>query len=49
MVGPLCQKLNMPPPQSYDEFINIAKSIDTNYDGKISKMELFNVMKKMGY
>jgi hypothetical protein len=33
--------LNKPPPTDYNQFIQIAKSVDTNYDGKISKKELF--------
>ena len=41
--------MNVPPPSSYEEFISIAKEIDTNYDCKISKMELFTVLKRMGY
>lgn len=34
----LCHDLNMPPPQSFDQVMNIAQSIDTNFDGRISKM-----------
>lgn len=48
-IGELCKMLNKPQPKDYNEFIQIAKTIDTNYDGKISKVELFNVFKKMGY
>lgn len=29
--------LNKPPPQDYNQFIQIAKSVDKNYDGRISK------------
>ena len=36
--GELCMELNIPPPQSYDDIINIAREIDTDYDCRISKM-----------
>jgi hypothetical protein len=39
--------LNVPPPSNYQEFISIARQTDTNYDGRISKMELFNLFKKV--
>lgn len=38
--------LGMPPPNNYQQFINMAKQIDTNYDGRISKLELFNLFKR---
>jgi hypothetical protein len=38
--------LNKPPPTDYNQFIQIAKSVDANYDGKISKQELFQVFKR---
>jgi hypothetical protein len=42
--------LNKPPPSNYNEFIQIAKSIDTTGKGRISKMDLFNLFKRMtGY
>lgn len=45
-VGELCRMLNWPQPKDYKDFINIARSIDTNYDGKITKTELFNIFKR---
>ena len=40
----------MPPSTDYNQFIQIAKSVDTNYNGRISKDELFAVFKKLtGY
>ena len=41
--------MQVPPPNSYEEFINIAKQVDTNYDGKIRKKELLTVLNEMGY
>ncbi len=35
------------PPTDYNQFIQIAKPVDTNYDGKISKKELFQVFKRL--
>jgi hypothetical protein len=36
----------MQPPSDYNQFIQMAKSIDNNYDGRIGKQELFNLFKK---
>ena len=36
----------MPPPQSQEQLFDIARQIDTNFDGRISKIELFNVYKR---
>ena len=38
--------LNMPPPQSQEQLFDIARQIDTNFDGRISKIELFAVYKR---
>lgn len=38
--------LNKPPPTDYNQFLQIAKSIDSNYDGRINKQELFQVFKR---
>ena len=36
----------MPPPQSQEQLFDIARQIDTNFDGRISKIELFAVYKR---
>ena len=33
----LCVEMNVPPPQSYEAILNVAREVDTNYDGRISK------------
>jgi hypothetical protein len=38
--------LNKPPQTDYNQFLQIAKSIDSNYDGRINKQELFQVFKR---
>lgn len=48
-IGEICQLAHMPPPSSYQQFIQIAREIDSNYDGRISKMELFTVLKRMNF
>lgn len=42
----LCHLLNRPSPTDYNQFVEAAKSIDSNYDGRISKMELFTLFKR---
>jgi hypothetical protein len=44
--GELCNLLGRPPVNDYNQFVTIAKSIDADKDGRISKPEIFTVFKQ---
>lgn len=46
----MCQMMGIPPLQNYNQAIQIAQQLDTNFNGQISKHEMFRIFKRMhGY
>ena len=43
----LCLRMGMCPPQDYMTLWNTIAQVDTNRDGRISKMEMFTMFKRL--
>lgn len=41
----LCLRMGICPPMDFNSFMNAARQADTNFDGRISKMEMFMMFK----